>query len=172
MSAGKEITDFVIPGGASSEREGGHCRKYARVLVRIGGALSTILVVDDDPGTRSLLRLILETAGHVVLDAPHGKAALEIIQPDALPDVVVTDLMMPVLSGAELIEWLHSEQRTAAIPIVLVSASSDAAQTLQASGLVQAVVRKPFDVYALVECIESVATRRDEERSDPGQLAV
>jgi CheY-like chemotaxis protein len=134
--------------------------------------LSTILVVDDDPGTRSLLRLIFENAGHVVVEAPHGKAALESIRPNALPDVVVTDLMMPVLSGAQLIEHLRLEQRTAAIPIVVVSASSDAARTIEASGLVQAVVRKPFDVYALVDCIEKVANRPDDTCPDLSQLAV
>jgi CheY-like chemotaxis protein len=127
-------------------------------LLRLRAALSTILVVDDDRETRSLLRLILETAGHVVVEAPHGKAALEMIRPNALPDVVITDLVMPVMRGTELIQSLHSEQRTAAIPIVVVSASPDGARTLQASGLVQAVVTKPFDVYALVDCIESVGT--------------
>lgn len=126
--------------------------------------------MDDDPSTRTLLRLILETAGHVVVEAPHGQAALEVIRADALPDVVVTDLVMPVLSGAELIERLHSERQTAAIPIVVLSASSDAAGPLQASGLVQAVVRKPFDVYALVDCIANLA---DGGQSRPGlsQLA-
>ena len=119
-----------------------------------------------------MLRLIFENAGHVVVEAPHGKAALELIRPNSLPDVVVTDLMMPVLTGAELIEQLRLEQRTAAIPVVVVSASSDAAGTLQASGLVQAVVRKPFDVYALVDCIEKVANRRGDTCPDLSQLAV
>jgi len=128
--------------------------------------------VDDDPGTRSLLRLAFETAGHVVVEAPHGKAALEIIQPNLLPDVVVTDLMMPVLNGVELIERLQSERRTAAIPIVVVSASSDAARALEASGRVQAVVRKPFDVYALVSCIENVASHPDNTGPDLTQLAI
>jgi CheY-like chemotaxis protein len=133
--------------------------------------MSTILVVDDDPGMRSLLRLIFETAGHVVVEAPHGKAALELIRPNSMPDVVVTDLMMPVLSGAQLIEQLRSEQRTAAIPVVVVSASPDAARTLEASGLVQAVVRKPFDVYALVNCIENVTACADGRGPDLSQLA-
>lgn len=136
------------------------------------GALSTILVVDDDPDIRSLVRLILGTAGHVVVEAPHGEAALEIIHPNPLPDVVVTDLLMPVLSGAELIERLHAEPRTAAIPIVVVSASPVAAGPLQAAGRVRAVVRKPFDVYALVDCIEKVVGRSEGALSDPGLLAI
>lgn len=113
--------------------------------------------MDDDPDTRSLLRLIFETAGHDVLEAAHGKAALDIIRPNPLPDVIVTDLMMPHLNGVELIERLRAGPRTAAIPIVVLSANSDAASALHTSGLVAAAVRKPFDVYDLVECIRSIA---------------
>lgn len=127
------------------------------LVAPLGATLSMILVVDDDPDIRSLVRLILETAGHVVVEAAHGKAALDIIRPNLAPDIVITDLTMPVLSGAELIERLHSEQVTAAIPIVVVSASSDAERIFQGSCPVQAVIRKPFDVHALVDCIERVA---------------
>ena len=155
-----------------SQRGWGQCRTWAGVVAPLGTPLSTILVVDDDPDTRSLLRLILETAGHEVVEAAHGRAALEIIQPDPLPDVVLTDLMMPVLDGAALIGRLNSEPRTAAIPIVVVSASSDAASTLQASGLVQAFVRKPFDVYALVHSVESVAAGPHNNRPALSRLAV
>ena len=110
-------------------------------------------MVDDDHGTRSLLRLIFETSGHAVVEAADGRAALDVIGPNPLPDVIVTDLAMPTLDGSELIKRLHSEPRTAAIPIVVVSVNSEAALTLRASGLVDAVVSKPFDVSALVDCI-------------------
>lgn len=93
-----------------------------------------------------------------MVEAADGRAALEIIGPNPLPDVVVTDLAMPVLDGSELIKRLNLEPRTAAIPIVVVSANSDAASTFEASGLVNAVVRKPFDVFALVNCIGHIAT--------------
>lgn len=114
------------------------------------------MVVDDDPATRSLIRSILEVDGHAVIEAMHGGHALEIIGPDLLPDLVVTDLMMPVLNGAELIGRLQSEPRTSVIPIVVVSANSADALALQASGLVEAVVTKPFDATALVNCIRGV----------------
>jgi len=70
---------------------------------------------------------------------------------------------MPVLDGSELIKRLNTEPRTAAIPIVVVTVNSDAALTLEASGLVNAVVRKPFDVYALVDWIGHIATTADEK---------
>ena len=119
--------------------------------------VNTALIVDDDSDTRSLLRLILETEGFAVLVAAHGQEALAMIPPDSLPDVVVTDLSMPVLGGVELIERLRSEPRTAHIPIVVIS-GSDEALGIQTSVRVEAVVRKPFDVTAFAECIRGVAS--------------
>src|SRR5581483_1011498 len=65
-----EITDNVIAAVAPS---------------RGGAVVSTILVVEDDPMERSMLRLIFESAGHDVLEAPHGQAALDAMRPDPLP---------------------------------------------------------------------------------------
>jgi CheY-like chemotaxis protein len=117
-----------------------------------------VLVVDDDPGTRSLLRMILEIEGHAVVEAAHGGEALDLIGPNALPDVVVTDLVMPVLNGLELIERLQAEPRTSTIPIVVVSSNSQAARELQTSGAVTAVVGKPFVASAFADCIRAIAS--------------
>jgi two-component system, chemotaxis family, chemotaxis protein CheY len=121
--------------------------------------VSTILVVDDDPEIRLTLRLTLEDAGHDVVEAAHGAAALNLISPQRIPDLVLTDLKMPVLSGEELIGHLRSAPATAAIPIVVVSGNAVAAWTLKASGLVEAVVPKPFDAGNLTRCIHAVTTR-------------
>src|SRR4029077_18088427 len=108
-----ELTDVVTPLPASSGRD--YCSK---VLARPG--LSTILVVDDDADTRVMLRLILEPAGHEVVEASDGHTALGLIGPDPLPDLITTDLRMPIVNGQALIERLRSEPRTAGIPIVVV----------------------------------------------------
>jgi two-component system, chemotaxis family, chemotaxis protein CheY len=121
-------------------------------------SLSTILVVDDDPGTRLLLRLILETDGHEIVEAANGHAALGLIDPNPLPDVIMTDLTMPILNGHGLIERIRSEPRTASIPIVVVSANPDAAQALHASGRIEAFVIKPFDASVLSSCIRNVVS--------------
>jgi len=119
--------------------------------------LSTILVVDDDADTRFMLRLLLEPAGHEVVEACDGEAAMSFIKPNSLPDVITTDLAMPILNGEGLISRLRSEPRTASIPIVVISASPDAARALKASGLVEAVVIKPFDPFVLADCILALA---------------
>jgi len=122
--------------------------------------MSTILVVDDDSATRLLVRSILEIAGHEVIEAPHGSAALDLISGQRLPDVVVTDLTMPVLDGKQLIAQLRSGPVTAAIPIVVVSGNLVEPWTLKATGLVEAVVSKPFEAANLAQCIHALTSEQ------------
>ena len=120
--------------------------------------MSTVLIVDDDPSTRLVMRMILERDGHEIVEAGHGEKALELIQPDRLPDIVTTDLTMPVLGGMELIRRLRSEPSTAAIPIIVVSSDTDVLRDLRAAGLVDAIVAKPFDASTFTECVRVVAS--------------
>ena len=120
-------------------------------------------MVDDDADVRAILRVILESAGHEVVEAAHGAAALDLISPQRLPDLVVTDLIMPVLGGTELIGRLRSAPATAAIPIVVISADAVAAWTLKASGLVEAVVPKPFEAATVMACVQAVARTTNRE---------
>ena len=125
--------------------------------------MSMVLVVDDDPSTRFVLRMILETDGHVVVEAEHGEAALALYKAQP-PDIITTDLTMPVLSGEGLIERLRAEPAAASIPIVVVSGNPAAARALHAAGLVEAVVTKPFNAAELAECIRAIASRFTELR--------
>jgi CheY-like chemotaxis protein len=120
--------------------------------------MSTVLVVDDDPGTRVVLRLVLETAGHEVVEAEHGEAALAHFF-NKRPDIVMTDLTMPVLDGEALIQRLRSEPANKSIPIVVVSGNPAAARALHASGLVEAFVDKPFNAADLAECIRALIAK-------------
>jgi CheY-like chemotaxis protein len=128
-------------------------------ILRGGKSLTRILIVDDDPSTRFVLRLILERAGHEVLEASDGVKALEILSSDPLPDIVTSDLMMPMMSGFELVHRLRSEARTLAVPIVVVTSNPDAALSLASAGLVNAIVSKPFTAAAFAERIREVASK-------------
>ena len=79
--------------------------------------MSRILVVDDEPDERFLLRRMFEREGYEVLDASDGAAALAIAR-ESPPDLIVTDMMMPVMDGAELIRRLRNDPATAGIPIL------------------------------------------------------
>lgn len=105
-----------------------------------------ILVVDDESNMRFLIRMILEPEGYQVIEAKHGAEALELVK-ETKPDVVVTDLMMPVMDGLELIKHLRSDSETAGLPIVVI--------TLNAERPIHAdvVLGKPFDPDALLDSV-------------------
>jgi CheY-like chemotaxis protein len=117
--------------------------------------MSTVLIVDDDASSRVVLRLVLETAGFEVVEAEHGEAALTHFSLNP-PDIMTTDLTMPVLGGEGLIERLRSQPNTASIPIVVVSGNETAAKALHMSGRVEAVVNKPFDAVELADCVRAL----------------
>ena len=79
--------------------------------------MTKILIVDDEPDVRHILRRIFEKAGYEITEAIHGAAALHELNGE-LPDLVVTDLMMPVMDGNELVAALRADPRTASIPIL------------------------------------------------------
>jgi CheY-like chemotaxis protein len=116
-----------------------------------------ILVVDDDPSTRFLLRLIFEGAGHEVSAAHHGVAALIRIK-DALPDVVVTDMMMPVMDGGALIKHLRCDPRTARLPILALTANPD---SIEAAREADVVLGKPFLRSTLLATINSLLGEKE-----------
>lgn len=126
--------------------------------------VTTILIVDDDPSIRFLLRSILEYEGFTVAEAGNGAAALEAIKSEALPDIVMTDLMMPLMTGVELIGRLRAEARTAKIPIVVVSSNAEAVKNLG----VDAIITKPFSAAKLAESIRAVAGHPTREQTIGG----
>ena len=114
--------------------------------------MSRILVVDDEPDERFLLRRMFEREGHEVLDASDGAAALIIVR-ESLPDLIVTDMMMPVMDGAELIWRLRSEPATADIPILAASGDLDLATGADA------VVSKPYAWRHLAEVADALLSK-------------
>ncbi len=80
----------------------------------------TILIVDDDPGSLGALGRLLHH-GYEVLAAPSGKRALELVTADPPPDLILLDVMMPAMSGYEVIRHLKSVPATADIPVLFVS---------------------------------------------------
>ena len=112
-----------------------------------------ILVVDDEPDQRFLLRRIFERAGHEVSDACDGAAALTAAR-ESPPDLVVTDIMMPVMDGAELIRRLRGEPATADIPILAASGDSHLADGADA------VVPKPYEWQHLVKVAAALLSER------------
>ena len=85
----------------------------------------SVLVVDDEPTARTMLRLILIRAGFEVLEAQDGLEALAEVQRQ-VPDAMILDIMMPGIDGFEVCRILRDEERTVALPIIMLSARADA----------------------------------------------
>ena len=85
----------------------------------------SILVVDDEPQARSMLRLILVRAGFDVLEAKDGYEALDEVARQ-IPDLMLLDIMMPGIDGFYVCEQLRASSRTADLPIIVLSAKTDA----------------------------------------------
>ena len=101
------------------------------------------MVVEDEPDLRFLLRWIFERAGFEVTCAGHGALALESVR-ESPPDLVVMDMMMPVMDGTELIRRLRADPVTAAIPILVSTADVDIVHGADA------VLSKPYRPADLV----------------------
>ncbi|GHB62205.1 hypothetical protein GCM10007390_14960 [Persicitalea jodogahamensis] len=146
------------------------------------GPRPTILVVEDNPGLREYIGLILSEK-YLVLFAEHGAAALEKIKHGKPAiDLILSDLMMPVMDGYQLLERLKSGDATRHIPVIMLTARVELADRLHALRIgVDDYLTKPFDEEELVVRIENLlknqSTRRQEvfvenkEIGDEFQLA-
>lgn len=83
-----------------------------------------VLVVEDDPDQRAILEMVLRTAGYEIASVEHGKAALELLQ-RSIPDLIISDLMMPEMDGVELVTKLKSDPQLRQIPILILTVVSD-----------------------------------------------
>ncbi len=116
-----------------------------------------VLAVDDDPTILRLLQVNLEMEGHQVSTAPDGTRALAAIR-ETRPQVVLLDVMMPVLDGWQVCEQVRGDPDVADIPIVFLSARAQEADLARgrAAGA-DAYITKPFDPIELVTLVERLA---------------
>jgi len=106
-----------------------------------------ILVIDDEPPIRKLLRMGLNTQGYDVLEAPSGKTGLELLVQD--PDLIILDLGLPDVEGLELLRTIRA--RKEGVPIVVLSSRGDEAGKVQALDLgADDYVTKPFGMDELL----------------------
>ncbi len=124
----------------------------ARLAVTLGleggVCVARVLVVDDDPAIRSMLVELLTDEGYETLVAGDGRTAVEVAK-NRHPDVILMDLMMPVLDGASATRLIKSNPDTEHVRIIAMSAGANL--RLQVTDLpADGVVSKPFDLDALL----------------------
>jgi two-component system, OmpR family, KDP operon response regulator KdpE len=106
-----------------------------------------VLIIDDEPPIRKLLRMGLSTQGYEILDAPNGKTALVLLE--SKPDLVILDLGLPDMQGLDLLATIRS--RNDAVPIIVLSSRSDESGKVRALDLgADDYLTKPFGMEELL----------------------
>jgi DNA-binding response OmpR family regulator len=122
----------------------------------------TVLVVDDEPDIRKLVRRGLEDRGYVVIEAGRGHQALQLLK-EQTPDLIVLDAMLPEVHGFDIAKRMKGTERYGHIPIVMISAVYRGwrfAEDLKQSYGVDAYLEKPFRMADLVRAVETALSRR------------
>ena len=118
------------------------------------GLMRTIMIVDDDPRLCSALQLKFEQAGYQVSAVGSGRDLLARLQIQQ-PDLIVLDLMMPDMSGIDVLEYLRSHPNLSSIPVVVVTAWGHTAMQVRCLELGAAdFVSKPFSLRELAARVE------------------
>ena len=116
----------------------------------------SVLVVDDDDSIRLLIRTALRRKGYTVAEARDGREALHAMKTTS-PGLVVLDLMMPLVSGWDVLRARAQDADLRAIPVIVVSAARNEAVTDEVKSSVSAFLPKPFDLEALETLVRSFA---------------
>ncbi len=126
--------------------------------------MATILVIDDEPAIVDILRAILEEEGYNVITAANGRQGLDLMA-DVRPDVVICDIMMPVMDGRALCRAIEKDPLLQGVPIVLMSAVQDLIRKTDCT--YAAYIQKPFDLDTVVNTVALVL----QGEADIGQAA-
>jgi CheY-like chemotaxis protein len=116
------------------------------------------LVVDDDPDILEALSEILEAEGFEIRRARHGKEALERLGPE-LPQLILLDLMMPVMDGWEFAQQIKARPDAASIPIIVLSADRNVGTKAREIGAVGHLA-KPFELNELLGLVQASLPKR------------
>lgn len=119
--------------------------------------MATILVVDDEFGIGELLEALLQDDGHHVLTAMNGRHALERIA-ESKPDLVISDLMMPVMDGAALLRSLRDNTELRQIPFMLMCALPEERIADRVQGY-DSFLRKPFKLAEISQRVAELLRR-------------
>ena len=129
---------------------------------------TSLLIIDDEPPIRTLLKRVAERAGFAVDTARDGVEALEML---ARKDyaIAIVDLMMPRLSGYELVQKISTLKPRPTVIVATALTNSDVASL--DDSMVRRVIRKPFDIHAVAAALIETAKQVAEERAQDAESA-
>lgn len=127
--------------------------------------LSTILIVDDNEDIRSYLRVLL-AGQYYVIEASDGQNGLRLAK-ESVPDLIVSDVMMPVMDGLTFCSKIKEDEVTSHIPVILLTARSDESQRIEGyEHGADAYITKPFNDHLLLVRISNLLQARRQRKND------
>ncbi|MFO7446326.1 MAG: response regulator [Ignavibacteriaceae bacterium] len=122
--------------------------------------MSKVLIIEDDAAVRESIKEALELKNYEMIIAANGLEALEVCK-DKLPDIVISDIMMPYMNGYEILHAFQNNPRTSSIPFIFLSAKSGNSDIREAmNGGADDYITKPFKVKDLLETVEMRLRKR------------
>jgi two-component system, OmpR family, phosphate regulon response regulator PhoB len=115
----------------------------------------SILIVEDHPTMRDAMRMVLEEDGYEVEEATDGETGIAAVRARP-PDIVLLDLNIPVVSGAQVLETLKADPTTAAVLVVVVTATGEEGRQRALAQGADGYITKPFSPLALLRTVERV----------------
>ena len=117
-----------------------------------------ILIVEDDSDFRDIYALFLQGESHQVLTACHGQEGLAILEKET-PDLIILDLIMPVMDGEEFYVQLRAQKKWRHIPVLIASVNDKMPTRITELGGIAGNLKKPFQIDALLakigECLKT-----------------
>jgi CheY-like chemotaxis protein len=126
--------------------------------------MATVLIVEDEFAIADLLEMVLTDEGYRVLTAANGRQGLERLAQSPLPDLVISDYMMPLLDGAGLLQAMRNAEAQRDIPCIIMSSVPEANVRERVNGYT-AFVRKPFQLAAVVKLVATILNSSQPESS-------
>lgn len=116
-----------------------------------------ILVVDDDPELQNLVETLLDRAGYEYVPAFNVATAVQILRAKPMPDLVLLDLLLPDISGLELLRQMRSKEVFDGLPIIILSAMADPKEIRQGLDMgADRYLTKPYIAHNLVKTVAEV----------------
>ena len=114
--------------------------------------MAKILIVEDDSDFQDIYALYLQGESHQVLSASNGKEGLAVLEKET-PDLIILDLIMPVMDGEEFYARLRAQEKWRHIPVLIASVNEKMPARVTELGGVAGNLKKPFEIEALLEKI-------------------
>jgi CheY-like chemotaxis protein len=126
-----------------------------------------VMVIDDCPATRELMNVILSVEGYTITGAANGQEALRRLEAGPLPDLILLDMTMPVMTGWEFLRRRKADPRLAGIPILIFSAIGDGVEDLEALGVVGSLTKPIHEDTLIDRIIQAVRTHCPDAEAAP-----